>query len=163
LTDLNWHFIGQLQRNKVRKVVQLCNWVHSVDDLPLALFLDRVAGEEQVRPQVLLQVKLAPDPSKGGWSPEELEAQLPTLAQLPNLDLRGLMTIAPRGLSPVATTQLFRDLAHWEEKWQQLGFSSLNELSMGMSGDYKLAVPEGATMVRLGQVIFGSRSSPIGV
>ncbi|WP_245395437.1 YggS family pyridoxal phosphate-dependent enzyme [Anthocerotibacter panamensis] len=158
LKDVNWHFIGRLQSNKARKAVQLADWIHSVDHLELAQTLDRLAEEEGRTPQVLLQVKLAEDPNKGGWLPEDLENHLPELVQLTHLDLRGLMTIAPWGLDEAQTTELFQSLSHWTKRWQSQGYRQLTELSMGMSGDYPLAILAGATMVRLGQAIFGSRT-----
>ncbi|WP_287127636.1 YggS family pyridoxal phosphate-dependent enzyme [Candidatus Cyanaurora vandensis] len=154
---MNWHFIGRLQSNKTRRALLLSDWIHSVDSLALARQLSTVAVQENCSPRVLLQVKLRADPAKTGWSPTELETQLPELVQL--LNVRGLMTIAPFGQ---ASLDLFQELAHWSARWRGT-YPQLTELSMGMSGDYPLAVQAGSTMVRLGQAIFGLRPPQLGV
>ncbi|MBW4699149.1 MAG: YggS family pyridoxal phosphate-dependent enzyme [Aphanocapsa lilacina HA4352-LM1] len=166
LTDLqgvSWHLIGSLQRNKARPALEVFDWIHSVDSLPLAERLASLMGSVGRRPRLLLQVKLAADPTKSGWSQVELEAALPRLAALPQLDIRGLTAIAPLGLGEQGNLTLFgrvaalaRDLGRraGEAEWQHI---RMEELSMGMSGDYPQAIAAGATMVRLGQVLFGSR------
>jgi len=160
---VNWHFIGRLQSNKARQVVRLCDWIHSVDSLALAQQLSTLATQEGRHPRILFQVKLAEDPTKTGWAPDELEQQLPNLITLPNLDPQGFMTIAPFGLGADATSQLFQAVAAWVGKVRQMGYAQLTELSMGMSGDYPLALEAGTTMVRLGQALFGSRPPRVGV
>ncbi len=157
-SEVQWHFIGQIQNNKARRVIQLCSWIHSVDCWDLAERLNHLAAQEGLRPKILLQVKLVPDANKTGWSPEDLQMRLAALVALPHLDLRGLMTIAPLGLGSEATLELFRNLAGRAQSWQRQGYGQLTELSMGMSGDYPLAIEAGATMIRLGQVLFGSRT-----
>ncbi len=155
--NVTWHFIGQIQSNKARKIVALADWIHSVDRWELAQQLNTIAGELGLRPKILLQVKLAVDPNKSGWSPDDVQKRLPELTALANLDLRGLMLIAPLGLTEAAALKLFRELATWAATWREMGYGQLIELSMGMSGDYPEAVSAGATMVRLGQAIFGSQ------
>ncbi|AGY60118.1 YggS family pyridoxal phosphate-dependent enzyme [Gloeobacter kilaueensis] len=166
LTDLqgvSWHLIGSLQRNKVRPALELFDWIHSVDSLRLAERLSALIASVGRRPQLLLQVKLAADPGKAGWSKAELDEALPALAALPHLDIRGLMAIAPSGLSAPDTQDLFSQVASYAReiagraegnRWQSL---RMEELSMGMSGDYPQAIAAGATIVRLGQILFGSR------
>ncbi len=158
---LEWHFIGQLQSNKVRPVVKAFAWIHSLDRLGLAQRLDRIAGEEGCRPHVLLQVKLRPDPGKAGFSPEQLTDQLPILAHLPHLRLRGLMTMAPLGLESDEPHHLF---SHCRQLAQQLrGYlpstvaRDFDQLSMGMSRDWPQAVAAGSTIIRIGHDIFGLR------
>lgn len=162
LADVTWHLIGHLQTNKARLALEHFDWIHSLDSLRLAQRLHSLAAEVGRRPQVCLQVKIVPDPSKFGWSPAELMADLPQLSQCTQLNFRGLMTILPQGLSPTEALDLFhrtrqlRDQIR-EQQWPNL---LLPELSMGMSGDYPLAVEAGATLVRLGRILFGDRPTP---
>jgi len=160
LPDVTWHLIGHLQSNKAKLALQHFNWIHSVDSLKLAQRLNRLAAELQRQPQICLQVKLRPDPSKHGWSAAALLADLPQLEQCHNLQVRGLMTILPSGLSDSEALAVFQETrrlatAIQEQGWQHLGTT---ELSMGMSNDYLLAIKAGATMVRLGRLLFGERS-----
>ncbi|MEH2418215.1 YggS family pyridoxal phosphate-dependent enzyme [Nostoc sp.] len=160
LPDITWHFIGHLQSNKAKKAIEQFPWIHSVDNLNLAQRLDQLAQQLGVSPQVCLQVKILPDPNKFGWSVPELLADLPTLNQYKNLQIQGLMTIPPSGLNDSEILSVFnlnRELAKeiQEQNWSQI---KMQHLSMGMSGDYELAVQAGATMVRLGTILFGDRS-----
>ncbi|MHC5596984.1 MAG: YggS family pyridoxal phosphate-dependent enzyme [Nostoc sp.] len=160
LPDITWHFIGHLQGNKAKKAIEQFPWIHSVDNLKLAQRLDQLAQQLGVSPQVCLQVKILPDPNKSGWSVSELLADLPTLNQYKNLQIQGLMTIPPSGLNDSEILSVFnlnRELAKeiQEQNWSQI---KMQHLSMGMSGDYELAVQAGATMVRLGTILFGDRS-----
>ena len=159
LPDISWHLIGHLQSNKAVKAIEQFDWIHSVDSLKLAQRLDRLAVEKQRSPQVCLQVKLLPDPNKYGWTVAQLWEDLPQLEQCQQIKIRGLMTIAPMGLSEAEVQTLFEKTRNLAEEIQQQYQSQLQltELSMGMSGDYPLAVAAGATMIRLGQVIFGAR------
>ncbi len=159
LKDVTWHLIGHLQANKVQKAVQLFQWIHSVDSLKLAQRLDRLAASVPEKPNVCLQVKLSPDPTKYGWSPTELLTDLAELNQLQSLQIRGLMTIAPLGLTDSELLKLFEQTAQLAATIQNrhLSHIQMQELSMGMSGDYKLAVQAGATMIRVGRVLFGDR------
>jgi PLP dependent protein len=160
LPDITWHFIGHLQSNKVKKAIEQFPWIHSVDNLRLVQRLDQLAQQLGVSPQVCLQVKILPDPNKSGWSVPELLADLPTLNQYKNLQIQGLMTIPPSGLNDSEILNVFnlnRELAKeiQEQNWSHI---KMQHLSMGMSGDYELAVQAGATMVRLGTILFGDRS-----
>jgi PLP dependent protein len=160
LTDITWHFIGHLQSNKAKKAIEHFPWIHSVDNLKLAQRLDQLAQQLGVSPQVCLQVKILPDPNKSGWSVPELLADLPTLDQYKSLQIQGLMTIPPSGLNDSEILSVFnlnRELAKeiQDQNWSHI---KMQQLSMGMSGDYELAVQAGATMVRLGTILFGDRS-----
>lgn len=160
MPDLNWHFIGHLQANKAKKALELFQWIHTCDSLKLAQRLNRLATELSVTPQICLQVKLAPDPDKFGWTAPELLTDLPELDLCHALKIQGLMTILPLGLSEPENLAVFertRELAVKikEQNWSNI---QMQELSMGMSEDYPLAVKAGATMVRLGRIIFGERT-----
>lgn len=157
LPDINWHFIGHLQSNKAKKALELFRWIHACDNLKLAQRLNRWATELSFKPQVCLQVKVLPDPNKYGWTVSELLADLPELNQCEALRIRGLMTILPLGLSESESLAAFEQTRNLALKIGQQNWSNLKmqELSMGMSADYPLAVQAGATMVRLGQIIFG--------
>ena len=161
LTDVSWHFIGHIQTNKARKVVENFTWIHSVDSLKIAQRLDRLARELDCQPQVCLQVKLLPDPSKYGWEVPELWQDIPQLDLCNALNIQGLMTILPLGLSATDALEAFKATQVLAEKIEQKQYShiQMNQLSMGMSGDYLLAVKAGATMIRLGQIIFGARKN----
>lgn len=159
LPDLNWHLIGHLQANKAKKALEHFQWIHSCDSLKLVQRLDRIATELSVKPNVFLQVKIVPDPDKYGWSVPDLLADLPELDQCETLQIRGLMTILPliSRQERLAVFESTRDLAAKlnQQNWSKLQFQ---ELSMGMSADYELAVQAGATMVRLGRSLFGERT-----
>lgn len=159
LADLNWHLIGHLQSNKVKKALELFQWIHSCDNLKLAQRLNRLATELSLKPNVCLQVKVAPDPNKYGWTVSELLADLPELNRCEALQIQGLMTILPLGLSDQESLAVFERTREIALKIEQQNWSKLQmqELSMGMSDDYPLAVQAGATMVRLGRIIFGER------
>jgi pyridoxal phosphate enzyme (YggS family) len=160
LPNLNWHLIGHLQNNKAKKALEQFQWIHSCDSLKLAQRLNRLAAELSLRPQVCLQVKVVPDPDKYGWTVPELLADLPELDQCDAIQIQGLMTILPLGLSQQESLAVFERTRELAEKIRQQNWSNLQmqELSMGMSGDYPLAVQAGATMVRLGRIIFGERT-----
>lgn len=151
LGPLDWHFIGHLQANKVRPVLKQFAWVHSVDSLALAQRVSRIAVEEALNPRVFLQVKLRPDPSKGGFEPEELRRVWPELRALEGLQLVGLMTMAPLGLQLPERQSLFADCAELARELQ------LEQLSMGMSGDWREAAAAGSTWVRIGSALFGPK------
>jgi pyridoxal phosphate enzyme (YggS family) len=159
IPDLNWHFIGHLQSNKAKKALEQFQWIHSCDNLKLAQRLNRLAIELSLKPLVCLQVKVVPDPDKYGWSIPDLLADLPELNQCDRLQIRGLMTILPLGLSEQESLAVFEQTHELALKIRQQNWSNLQiqELSMGMSDDYPLAVQAGATMVRLGRTIFGDR------
>jgi PLP dependent protein len=154
LPGICWHLIGHLQTNKARKAVQLFDWIHSVDSLRLLAQIDHVAGELGKRPALCLQVKVLPDPDKYGWSVAEMHTDWPQIQNFTQVDLRGLMAIAPLGLTSSQLTDMFRAVAHLRQQLSQQFQQELPELSMGMSDDYSLAVAEGSTMIRIGSKIF---------
>ncbi|BAZ67597.1 MAG: YggS family pyridoxal phosphate-dependent enzyme [Pelatocladus maniniholoensis HA4357-MV3] len=161
LSDITWHFIGNLQSNKAKKALENFQWIHSVDNLKLAQRLNELAQQIGVSPYVCLQVKILLDPNKSGWSVPQLLADLPTLNQCKNLQIQGLMTIPPLGLTEQEIMTVFnrtRELAQEirEQNWPHI---QMLHLSMGMSGDYKLAIQAGATIVRLGTILFGERGA----
>ncbi len=160
LSGIIWHLIGHLQTNKVRKAIQHFHWIHSVDSLNLARYLDQVAGELALKPKICLQVKVAPDPNKYGWNSEQLLEDLPQLNQFNNLEINGLMTILPQGLNGGENVYLFQQTYELAQYIKQKNLSNIKmqELSMGMSADYLCAIQAGSTMIRLGQMIFGERS-----
>lgn len=158
LPDLTWHFIGHLQSNKVNAALANVDWIHSVDSLKLARRIDRAITSEVPSPKLCLQVKFAPDPDKFGWEADELLRDWDDLEALERLDVRGLMTIAPLGLTESETQALFERAQQFlqglrvkAKRW------ALEELSMGMSNDYRLAIAAGTTAIRVGRTIFGER------
>ncbi|MEO0705386.1 MAG: YggS family pyridoxal phosphate-dependent enzyme [Cyanobacteria bacterium J06649_5] len=159
LTDVTWHFIGHVQSNKSRKVVEHFDWIHSVDSLRLANRIDRQATELGKRPKCCLQVKLAADPSKDGFELEDLMAALPALDQLEQIDISGLMVIPPNGLLPHQTQAIFERASALLRSLHSEPFTNLSfqSLSMGMSGDFEAAIAAGSTMVRIGSGLFGAR------
>lgn len=161
LLDLNWHLIGHLQSNKAKKALEVFQWIHTCDTLQLVQRLNRLAAELSLKPQICLQVKVLPDPNKYGWLIPELLADLSELDQCDALQIRGLMTILPFGLSEEESLSVFERTHELTLKIRQQNWLNLQmqELSMGMSADYPLAVKAGATMVRLGQIIFGERAA----
>ena len=157
--NLRWHLIGHLQSNKARQAVSLFDVIHTVDSPELARRLDRFAGEQGRKPVALVQVDLAHEPTKSGADEAELPAIIEALDAASNLDFRGLMTLPPFFDSPEQARSYFRKL---QEILESLNRSRaperrLTELSMGMSHDFHVAIEEGATMVRVGTAIFGSR------
>ena len=154
-----WHFVGTLQRRKVKAVVGRFDMIHSVDSVVLAQEIDRRAREAGVRQRILLEVNIGAEDSKGGFEPAALLAALPALDRLPSLDIRGLMTIPPPSPTAEGARPYFRRLRELAETLTGQSFGNINmeELSMGMSHDYQVAVEEGATYVRVGTLIFGAR------
>ncbi len=159
LSDITWHFIGQLQANKAKKAIEQFSWIHSVDNLKLAQRLNQLAQQLGVSPLVCLQVKILPDPNKAGWNVSQLLTDLPALNQCKNLQIQGLMTIPPLGLSDSQIENVFNDTRDLAKQIQEQHWSDIQmqHLSMGMSSDYQIAVHAGATMVRLGTILFGGR------
>jgi pyridoxal phosphate enzyme (YggS family) len=159
LADLqaSWHLVGHLQSNKARRASRLFDWIDSVDDIALAAKLDESAGETNEWLAVLIEVQVDPSSAKSGVSPQDLPALAESIAQLPHLQLRGLMAIPPFCEDARDARPYFRRLRRLRDDLQtQLG-RSLPELSMGMSHDFEVAIEEGATQVRLGTAIFGER------
>ena len=164
LRDITWHFIGHLQSNKAAKALKRFQWIHSVDSLKLARRLNQLLSQEAVEgehsPQVCLQVKMVPDPSKTGWAAEALRQDLDELATLEHLNIVGLMTIPPLGQSDADIYSIFtkaRELASFIRQ-RNMPNLKMEHLSMGMSGDYPFAIKAGSTMVRLGRTLFGARA-----
>ena len=155
--SVEWHLIGTLQRNKARNAVGRFALIHSVDRLDLAAELDRrsTGGEPQ---RILVQVNCSAEPQKGGAAPESLPGLLDELQQLDRLEVQGLMTMSALTDDQEEQRRAFRLLRELREAAEQSGHR-LPELSMGMSGDYAIAVEEGATMIRLGTVLFGARET----
>ncbi len=152
---VSWHMIGHLQRNKAKLAVQLFDMIQSLDSMDLAGRIDRYASEEGKIQRVLVQVNLAGEKNKSGIAPQALLAFLEEAAKLRHVAVEGLMTIPPMG-TPEEARPYFRRLRELRDEASRQGFD-LPELSMGMSGDFEVAVEEGATMVRVGSAIFGRR------
>ena len=153
-----WHLIGHLQLNKVRHALGLFDFIHSVDSAKLADRIDSIAGEIGASPRVLLEVNVSGERSKSGMRPEEVRPVLRhIMAECPRITVEGLMTMAPFSEDPEDARPCFRALRELrDDVARELGIG-LPRLSMGMSGDYEVAVEEGATWVRLGTVLFGER------
>ena len=155
---VRWHFIGRLQRRKVRSVVGLFDLIHSVDSLELAQEIDRRAKEAGHQQAVLLEVNVGDEPTKAGFRPDELISLLPELSRLSYMVVKGLMTIPPPTLDAEQARPYFRRLRELAQRLRHfVPGLSMDELSMGMSNDYVVAVEEGATLVRVGTAIFGAR------
>ena len=153
-----FHMIGTLQKNKVKYLPGKVVLIHSVDSLPLSLEIEKEYAKKETTAKILLEVNVAKEESKSGFSLEELEAVVTELAKLPHVLVCGLMTVAPFTEDAEKNRTVFRSLREallsLQKKFPAL---PLTELSMGMSGDYEVAVEEGATIVRVGSFIFGER------
>jgi len=156
-SGIEWHFIGHLQTNKIRKVVDRFALFHGVDNENLAIQINRIAGELGVTANVLLEVNVSGEVSKFGFAPENLPTALENLAPLPYLRIRGLMTMAPYSDNPEEARPYFAKLRELRDRLATETGLPLSELSMGMSGDFEQGIAEGATIVRVGSAIFGSR------
>ena len=154
---LRWHFIGHLQSNKVRKVLPYFELIHGVDSSSLARDIDRIGGEMGIFPRVLLEVNVSGEGSKHGFVPEALERELEGLLAMPRLQVEGFMTMAPLAAEAEASRHYFAALRELRDRLSTTTGIPLSTLSMGMSGDYEVAVEEGATLVRVGSAIFGNR------
>ena len=150
--NIKWHFIGRVQSNKIRKIVQNFEYIHSVDSYEKLLKISNVSVEEQKIPLIMLQVKLSDDPSKGGFNPKVLIEKWDQIKQFKNIKIQGLMTINPKGLSSAENINLFKKCRYLADSLK------LQDCSMGMSGDWEEAVKAGSTWLRLGSIIFGNRS-----
>ncbi|MDG1358729.1 MAG: YggS family pyridoxal phosphate-dependent enzyme [Akkermansiaceae bacterium] len=156
---LQWHLIGHLQRNKTRKALPLFQTIHSIDSLKLARYTSNVAGELGLIPQIYLQVDLAAEESKNGYDPDQIRSDLDDLLALENVSILGLMCIPPMAASPEDARPWFVKLRELRDELEHRAGQLLPGLSMGMSGDFEVAIEEGSTIVRVGSAIFGSRSS----
>lgn len=157
---VTWHMVGHLQSNKARKAVRLFALIESVDSLELARLLSRLGVERGVPVPVLLEVNVGGEETKFGFAPAELPEVLPRILELPMLEVRGLMTIAPLVGDPEDARPYFRQLRELRDRLATAYPSAeLRELSMGMTNDFPVAIEEGATLVRIGRAIFGERPS----
>jgi len=157
-SNLRWHFVGHLQKNKIRHALPLFELIHSVDSLALAQDINRIAEEDGLHPRVLLEVNVAGEGSKFGFTPEKLREDLENLLALPRLSILGLMTIPPIADEAEASRKYFVELRELRDRLQTEFHVDLAQLSMGMTQDFAIAVEEGATLVRVGTAIFGKRS-----
>jgi hypothetical protein len=151
LCDLEWHFIGSLQKNKVKFVVGEFDLIHSVDSYELAQKIDQLAQQKKIQQKFLLQMNISNEPTKGGLLADELPAVIEKLKELDHLELKGLMTMPPLFDDPEKSRIYFKMLREMASRFK------LPELSMGTSHDFQVALEEGATMIRLGEVLFGER------
>lgn len=149
-----WHFLGHLQTNKVKKVVGVFDYIHSVDSLKLAKAISECAASKKLIQKAFIQVNIAKEESKSGFFPEEVEESFSEISRLNSINIVGLMTIAPFTSDFEKQRMVFRELRELRNYLQEKFNAQLVELSMGMSNDYKIAVEEGATMVRIGQALF---------
>ena len=156
-SSIHWHFIGNLQKNKVRKVLPLVDLVHSVDSVELALDIDRIASELGLFPRVLLEVNVSQEATKFGFIPEVARREAPRLLALPRVQWEGLMTIAPIMDAADKARPFFAQLRTLRDQIAAENQIDLPTLSMGMSDDFEAAIEEGATLIRLGTAIFGPR------
>ena len=154
---LRWHMIGLLQSNKARDAVHLFEMIHSLDSLPLAQELNKSADKLAKTVPVLLEVNAAGEASKFGFKPEQLLAELEAINALRRVEVQGLMTMAPWSPEAEKVRPVFRRLRELKEECEKILTAPLLHLSMGMSGDFEVAIEEGATLVRLGTILFGSR------
>ena len=150
--NIKWHFIGRIQTNKIRKIVQNFEYIHSVDSYEKLLKISNIAFEEKRNPIVMLQVKLSDDPNKGGFIPEILLEKWSQIKELKSIKIKGLMTINPKGLSSKENIKLFKKCRNLADSLK------LQDCSMGMSTDWEEAVEAGSTWIRVGSIIFGNRS-----
>jgi PLP dependent protein len=155
---IRWHFVGHLQKNKIRHALPLFEMIHSIDSLALAQDMNRIAEEEGFHPRVLLGVNVAGEGSKFGFKPETLRAEMETLLALPRLTIEGLMTIPPLADEAETSRKYFVQLRELRNALEKEFNLKLPHLSMGMTNDFAIAVEEGATLVRVGTAIFGERS-----
>ena len=159
-SNLRWHFVGHLQKNKIRHALPLFEMIHSVDSLVLAQEVNRIAEEEGMHPRILLEVNVAGEGSKFGFAPDKLREQMEEVLALPRLSILGLMTIPPLADEVKVSRKYFVQLRELRDRLQTEFRVDLAHLSMGMTQDYPIAVEEGATLVRVGTAIFGERTRP---
>ena len=152
-----WHLIGHLQSNKVRPALERFSCFHAVDSLKLAGQIERIADETGASPVVLLEINVSGESSKFGLKPEEAPAVIESVLAMRRLTLIGLMTMAPLASDPELARPVFARLRECRDRWERQFGISLPRLSMGMSGDFEVAIEEGATLIRLGTALFGDR------
>lgn len=161
--DIKWHMIGHLQRNKVKYIVDKVALIHSVDSLKLAQEISKEALKKQVQVSILIEVNVAGEDTKFGVKPGDTEALVREIATLPGVRIQGLMTIAPYVDDPEGNRQYFEELKQLsvDINHKNIDNVNMNVLSMGMTGDYMVAIEEGASFVRVGTGIFGERQYPV--
>lgn len=157
-----WHFIGHLQSNKVRKILPVVECIESVDSLELARDVNRIAGDLGLFPKLYLEVNVAAEASKHGFSPKTIREELDEVYKLDRLFVQGLMGIPPFAPDPEKSRPYFAMLRTLRDELERTGGAPLPRLSMGMSHDFEVAIEEGATLVRVGTAIFGERKSVVG-
>lgn len=157
---VNWHLIGHLQTNKVKYIIDKVAMIHSVDSLKLAQEIQKRAEAKNITMDILVEVNIAGEESKFGVKPEELEYLISEIAKMQNICIRGLMTVAPFVENPEENREYFRRMRQLvvDINHKKIDNVNMNVLSMGMTGDYEVAIEEGATMVRVGTGIFGERN-----
>lgn len=155
---LHWHFIGRVQRNKVRKLLGLFEVIHAVDSIRLAAYINEVAREFGLFPDVFLQVNIGRELSKGGFEPQELDEAMEDILKLDRLGIMGLMCIPPPVSDPESARVWFASLREMRDALEVKFGVRLPSLSMGMSNDFEIAIEEGSTHVRVGSAIFGKRA-----
>ena len=159
-SEAEWHFIGHMQTNKIRKALPHFALFHGIDNLDLARQMSRITGELHLTANILLEVNVSGEESKFGFSPDALRYSLNELLSLPHIQIQGLMTMAPYSDNPESARPCFAGLRNLRDELQKISGAQLPELSMGMSGDFEIAIEEGATIVRVGSSIFGERIAP---
>lgn len=157
--DLRWHLIGSLQSNKAKKAVEIFDLIHSIDSLKLANAVNKEAEKIDKIQNILLQINISEEDTKSGFFIKDIFNVLPEMACLNNLNILGLMTIGPNSNDDITIRNCFSELNRLKEIINRDKYfkNNLSILSMGMSNDYKIAIEEGATMIRLGRAIFGER------
>jgi PLP dependent protein len=158
-SNIRWHFVGHLQKNKVRQALPLFEVIHSVDSLALAQDINRIADEEGLYPRVLLEVNVAGEGSKFGFAPDDLRKQMESLLTLARLSIEGLMCIPPLAVESEDSRKFFVEVRELRDSLEKEFNMKLPQLSMGMTQDFPIGIDEGATLVRVGTAIFGERSA----
>ena len=158
--DVRWHMIGHLQKNKVRQVIDKAVLIHSVDTVELAEQIEKDAAKRDLTVDILLEVNVAEEESKFGFRTEEVEAAVIKIKDLPHVHIKGLMTIAPFVSNSEDNREVFKKLyqLYVDIRSKNIDNVNMSVLSMGMTGDYEVAIEEGATMIRVGTGIFGART-----
>src|SRR5437762_9534322 len=156
-SNLRWHFVGHLQKNKIRHALPLFEIIHSIDSLALAQDINRIAQEEGLHPRVLLEVNVAGEGSKFGFAPDKLREQMQELLALARLSIEGLMCIPPLGVESEDSRKFFVQVRELRDSLEKEFSVKLPRLSMGMTQDFAIGIDEGATLVRVGTAIFGER------
>ena len=160
--DVEWHFIGRLQRRKLKWLVGRFSLIHSVESVEQAEEIQRRAHERHTSQAILIEVNVGEEESKGGFSPDALPSAVSQIDAFPSVCVQGLMTVPPWNPDPELMRPYFQRLKHLAERISRLPLQRvrMHELSMGMSNDFEVAVEEGATLVRVGTALFGARERP---